>query len=93
MRGVGDKFDTHRSRESMCDTGEFLKPDTIADQLRNQGGTRLNMRTDPAGNAEPVPITYPPAGNAGFDNDHDADDYNWAAQQGMDGTTSSAGPY
>jgi len=88
---MDEKFGTGRERSSMCDTGEFLRPQTIADELRQEGSHRLNFRTTPEGTDQPTPITYPPAGNAGMDNDNDADDYNWAAyQQGP--TTSSSGP-
>jgi hypothetical protein len=89
---MDDESSTHRERASMIDACEFLCPNTIGDQLRQQGSQRLNFRTTPDGRDEPTPITYPPAGNAGFDTDHDADDYNWAAQQQSDAVTSSSGP-
>lgn len=92
MPRMDESHSTHRDRTSMGDTAKFLTPDTIADELRNQGNQRKDFRTAPDGTCSPLPITYPPAGNAGFDTDHDADDYNWAAHQQMDGTTSSSGP-
>jgi hypothetical protein len=89
---MDEEFSTRRMRESMCDVGEFIRPDTIADQLGNDGYTRLNRPTRPDGSPGGVPIPYPPAGNAGMDSDGDADDYRWAPYQQSDATTSSAGP-
>jgi len=90
MPRMDEEFSTHRLRQSIGDPSRYV-PDTLADQLRNKGNTKLEIPTDAAGNPSPVPASYPVPGNAGFDNDNDADDYNWAAyQQGS--TTSSSGP-
>jgi hypothetical protein len=84
-------FSTDRQRNSMFDVCEVTCPSTIGDQLRNQGYTRPNM---PQGNQGQVRVEprYPLAGNAGFDTDNDADDYNTAAYGQPASTTSSSGP-
>jgi len=76
----------------MIDSRGVIYPSTIGDQLRNDGYRRTNM---PVGNHGQVtiPPRYPLAGNAGFDSDNDADDYNTAALYGENqSTSSSSGP-
>jgi hypothetical protein len=77
----------------MIDICDITCPNTIGDQLRHDGYSRQNIPTGPDGGRVTVPPRYPLAGNAGFDTDNDADDYNTAALQSQPAsTTSSSGP-
>jgi hypothetical protein len=75
----------------MIDVRALTCPTTIAEQLRRGGNTNSDA---PVGNDGQVlqPVCYPMPGNAGFDTDNDADDYNTAAYGQGNGITSSSGP-
>lgn len=93
MARTDPEFSTDGNRrESMIDYCSVTKPSTIGDQLRNDGWLRPHMPTDPAGHQVHPPPNYPLAGNAGFDTDNDADDYNSAVYGQSAGVTSSSGP-
>jgi hypothetical protein len=93
MGRTDPEFSTDRSRASLIDVCEVVAPSTIADQLRNDGWLRPNMPTAPDGTQVHPPARYPLPGNAGFDNDNDADDYNQAAKGGpASNASSSSGP-
>jgi len=94
MARIDPKNSTDRHRDPIegYDYCAQTAPSTIADQFRNQG----YLRTDaPQGSDGPVrnPPRYPLPGNAGFDTDNDADDYNTAAYGQSAATTSSSGPF
>lgn len=92
MPRLSDDHSTDRQRETMFDVCDVVCPSTIGDQLRNQGYTRPNMPQGNEGQVQ-IPPRYPLAGNAGFDTDNDADDYNTAALSVQPAsTTSSSGP-
>ena len=76
----------------MFDVCDVACPNTIGDQLRHDGYSRQNIPTGPDGQPVTYPPRYPLAGNAGYDTDNDADDYNTAAFQQPASTTSSSGP-
>jgi hypothetical protein len=86
------EFDTGRQRRSMFPVEELIKPVTIAEQLAREGATHSDPPQGNQGQILDRPC-YPLAGDAGFDTDHDADDYNTAAHQTQpQTTTSSSGP-
>jgi hypothetical protein len=87
-----EQFSTDRQRVSMFDVCDVTCPTTIGDQLRQDGYTRTNIPQGSEGQVRVKP-RYPLAGNAGYDTDNDADDYNSAVYQTQpQSTTSSSGP-
>jgi hypothetical protein len=93
---TGDRYSedhgTNKKGASALDFCGSFGPSTIGDQLRNDGWLRPETPTAPDGTpVRPMPC-YPLAGNAGFDTDNDADDYNTAVYQQPSSITSSSGP-
>jgi hypothetical protein len=87
-----EEFSTGRQRVSMFDVCDVTCPATIGDQLRQDGYTNANIPQGSQGRVRVRP-RYPLAGNAGFDTDNDADDYNTAAlQTAAQDVSSSSGP-
>ena len=87
-----DRYSTGRQRRN--DTGfDYAQtfPDTVGDQLRLEGYSKGDQPQGSDGLMR-VKARYPIPGNAGFDTDNDADDYNTAAYQQPASTTSSSGP-
>jgi hypothetical protein len=92
MPRTDPEFSTDGNRRtSMFDVCEVTAPTTIGQQLRQDGYYNSSIGQGSEGRVRVKPC-YPLAGNAGFDTDNDADDYNTAVYGQAADVTSSSGP-